>query len=278
MSRKDSPPDLHYDPPQWKLPLKEVGVKELPVLVRWVLGKTGKNLCRELYGIASITVNLPGEIRAVNMSRTISALKKVIEEKNNCRDPYQFLSEVSEKILKKHEYSESITAMIETRTEKNNQEIKFSIGYKKDEKKKEKKYIVTVEKEGITACPSARANYSYYEKTDLTSSPTHMQRALLKITIESGRKPLFPLEIVEIIDKSFNALPEAFLKRKSEYQLVKKAISNPIFTEDLARKAYSITEEKLRSNKTPAKIKIEVLSYESIHPFNIIAVVEGEVK
>jgi GTP cyclohydrolase-4 len=142
---------------------------------------------------------------------------------------------------------------------------------------------VSVTLEGMTACPCAQATYSEMEGTQLEQTPTHTQRAKLTIsvTINETVNKIARIEwLIDVARDAFSAPVISLLKRIDEYKLIKNAIRKPRFAEDVARFAIINMAKKLYNEGFPLDtiVRVEIESFESIHPHNVYAFKEAKVK
>ena len=134
---------------------------------------------------------------------------------------------------------------------------------------------IGVKAKGMTVCPCAQQVYAYMEKlqSQLPHVPSHSQRALASVFIVTKPNNNIDLaKLTEVVLNSFSAPVLNYLKRDSEYKLVKQAFENPKFVEDVARDLiFNVYETFNAELHDDDKIVVKVVSYESIHPFNLYA-------
>ncbi len=266
--RSQTPPDIHEDKPEWPIPLEYVGIKGLVETIELeILNCHPHNYTIEAY------VDLPADKKGVHLSRTLKAIKKVIK-KEKCIQPHHFLDDIATELLESHDYSRKAMIKLTTTIKFKETPVKILIQHEKG-RDNYIKQIVMVEITGITACPCAKEVYGFFESTDPRATPTHMQRALLRATIigkEILKERNLLNKIIDAMLQSFSAPLRESLDRIQEYNLIKGAILNPMFAEDVVRKLYTILNQKLTRKEI---MVLEIESYESIHPYNVYARLEG---
>jgi GTP cyclohydrolase I len=267
-------PDIHSEEPEVPLTISHAGIKNY----HFKIILCSEDGCRDQLVELSIGVRLPGTNRGVHMSRFIEAVEEVSRKKYYSL--YELLYELGQRSLEKHEYTDRVHVSIRTSfLVENNDIVEVEVGGDIGRKGVEHEYL-SITFRGVTACPCLQRVYSYIEKTPVENTPTHLQRAILRIRIERrGEIGIDPLEIYRVCRKAFSGLLASKLKRYDEYTHVKNIISNPMFTEDVVRKAafllYKEFAEKLDGD---TGLVVEAISEESIHVFNTYAVLEASIK
>jgi len=115
---------------------------------------------------------------------------------------------------------------------------------------------------GSTLCPHS---------LETTHGKAHVQRAEIDLSIEAPIKEKIPLEeLVDICERSFSSPTYTVLKTVDEAAVVEEMFKNPKFVEDVARDCLRLT----KNLGFKAKVKIRVVSYESIHKHNAVSEIE----
>ncbi|MCK4648041.1 GTP cyclohydrolase I FolE2, partial [bacterium] len=125
--------------------------------------------------------------------------------------------------------------------------------------------MVGVELMGSTCCPCSMEMCK--------GGVAHNQRAKLKVMIETDGSRSAESLVLSLMN-AFSAPVKTLLKRPDEKALVEYMHSRPFFVEDIVRNAVEI----LGIISHEGWCKIEATSYESIHPHNVYAMYEGELK
>lgn len=254
--------DVHYQNPEWPISLGLVGLSGLALSLPLALFK-GHGECKESLAIFDVYTDLPEHMRGSNISRSVRA---ILEAAKSCKDPWDLLRELSEMVLKAHEYSSR--ALIYLRVPSADIDGSFTLKFGLSASKgRELLYIFGVSTLGITACPSALAVSLQRSNRKIT----HMQRAKLEVLVKSSR-PVEYEGLPSIVQKAFSGNLKALLGREDESALIEKAFDNPLFTEDLVRKTLNDVSEHLKPLAPHGVcVSVRARSFESIHNFDIIA-------
>lgn len=230
----------------------------------------------------SAYVDLPKKQRGVHMSRNVEVFQEAIE---NAREEEidtleDVLSEISRNLLEKHDYATHAEVIAKTNFyfeenfsgKKANQAAEVTMTIETDENGKDRRKVaVTIP--GMTVCPSAQRTFQELEKTPLSYSPSHSQRATITIEVETNEKFVRLEHLIEAAHNAFSAPSVGLLKREDEHKLVKQAFERPRFIEDLVRHALYNTYQTLVNEGYPDDVilRVNAESFESIHPYNIYA-------
>lgn len=227
-----------------------------------------------------IFVDLPKEQRGAHMSRNIEVILEALDEAGRGR--FSTLEELFEsacrRLLSRHSYASraeirgATTHYIKNDTfgEIEAVDVELNVSVRRNSGVE---WCIGVSMEGMTVCPCAQMVYSALEKTELAKSPSHAQRARVRIAVGTGGRIARIEWLIDAARSSFSAPILSHLKRKDEYELVRVAYRNPRFIEDVVRHAIYRTATKLSEESFPpdTEIIVEGESYESIHPFNAYA-------
>jgi GTP cyclohydrolase-4 len=233
----------------------------------------------------SACVNLPRNQRGIHVSRNVEAIieaigetkfagfKKLEEALHNLtrtllnKHTYASMAETSLRTLYIHRYS-SFMGMDEVPTILMIRDKLWRDG--------REELTIGVMVKGMTVCPCAQEVYAYMEKlqSQLPHVPSHSQRALASVNITLNRldNGIDLARLIDAVINSFSAPVLNYLKREGEYRLVRRAFENPRFVEDVARSlvfnVYEVFTNELRDED---RIAVKVVSFESIHPYNLYA-------
>jgi len=269
--------DVQNEKPVYPIYISRVGVKNIKrrIILEGPKGRLHFDTILDVY------VDLPAERRGVHMSRNIEAFIEAIDAVRLKPLPTieKILDTVCDILLKKHEYATRAEVIAKTTyfytetflgipaEEAADVEIKVAKTREGDVT-----YTVKVGLTGMTVCPCAQEIYRSMEKTELPHTPSHAQRAKLYLSIKTKGVFVRMEKLIEAGKAAFSAPTLSLLKRIDEYRLVKHAFENPRFVEDVARAAlcnlYRIVNGKVPED---SEIKVEVVSYESIHPYDAYA-------
>ena len=260
----NSIPDVHRDLPKYRIPLNKVGIHGVEAKIV-ICG----DICREYNAFLNIYVDLSPSTRGIHLSRLTSCLKECVK---NCRTSSfrEFLQLLAKRIMDVYREIRYVEVELETKEFIESMEpfvIKYSIRRNRNEVDNWEK--MSIELIGLTACPCAQKVYSYFENTLIENTPTHMQRTKLEVTIKSQEIKLDPIELASRLLECFSSPIRTVLKRVDEYKLIKKALSKPLFAEDVAREALAIIHGYKEQLSKDTDILVRVYSMDSIHPFNV---------
>ncbi|MEM0020812.1 MAG: GTP cyclohydrolase, FolE2/MptA family [Fervidicoccaceae archaeon] len=273
MSFKQASPDIHEDPPAYPLDINRAGIRSLyiPISLEW------DSSCLDVSGRLSVLISLPGSKKGVHIARLVSNVLETFDEK--CMRIENALSRIAARALSSHPDSNSAEIKIIFSVPKDGQEIPIRLGVTR-KRTGEERWHLAVSMKGTISCPCAKEVFKFYEKTDWNVTPTHMQRALAEVKVESHKNSMSlenAMELIDLISQSFSGKLQVYLSRDEEERLIKKIINTPLFAEDLARKIGWQLAKSSISLKADW-ISVRVTSFESIHPFNVYGevMIDGE--
>jgi len=269
----DKLPDVHEEKPSIPISINSVGITGYRVKATIC-----NRECREYHLSLEIYVDLPQTKRGVHISRFIEAVEETISK--NHRDIWSLLREIALKSLEKHVYANKVEVYGSTELiiESNNVvSVKQGVILGRGN---DTRHYLSLSFKGVTACPCVQKIYSYVEKTPLSNTPTHLQRTILKIEVETrGDSVLDPIEVYMVSRKAFSGVLRDKLKRYEEYLQVKEIVGNPRFVEDVVRYAakalYDVFSDKLPRD---TRLVIEARSEESIHVYDTYARLETTIE
>jgi len=272
--------DIKDVEPKVKLKIDRVGVRG--IRTRFPIKSPWGTLIYE--AVVDAYVELPRDKRGVHMSRNIEAFAEVIYEARLKEHPTTvegLLAEVAEKLLKKHDYTQKVEVIAKTAYFFDvgpgvgmSEPVDVVIRVVKSREGPELREL-SISMLGLTVCPCAQMTFSAREGTELHKSPSHTQRARLTTTItlyDTDKTPMIN-ELAGLLRNAFSAPVVGLLKRDDEYKIVKEGFRRPRFIEDVVRHALDAISRYLVEKDFPpsTRIKVEVESYESIHPYNAYA-------
>jgi len=120
--------------------------------------------------------------------------------------------------------------------------------------------LTTVTVPIATLCPCSKA---------ISERGAHNQRGELTLTVES-QPHLWPDDLIRLAESSASCELYSVLKRPDEKAVTETAYDNPVFVEDVARKAAVAA----RAHPAIRAFRITVENFESIHHHNAYAMVE----
>jgi len=216
-------------------------------------------------------IDLDTERKGVHMSRLVESINEVVSK--GARSPKDSFEAIGEDILRevrrRHKYSKGEIAMktlmmLRRHTPVTNKptdepyDVSIKISYRGVKFFK----CLEVKAVGNTLCPHS---------LETTHGKAHVQRAEIDLSIEAPAGEKIPLEeLIEICEKSFSSPTYTVLKTVDEASVVEEMFRNPKFVEDVARDCFRQT----RNLKFKGKVKIRVISFESIHKHNAVSEIE----
>lgn len=258
------PPDVHYEVPSWPYSLSLVGLKDLKAVARIRL-LSGD--CATLLVSMDAFTDLPASVRGSNMSRSA---KTVLGSLEGCGDPWEVLEHIASTLLSIHEYAtRAVVSLKLSLPDSAEQGISYRLAFAVSrERGGAYRYVLKASTFGMTACPSALA----VSRWAGGEGHTHTQRAVLIVKVECSSPPRIDGGFLEALKSSFSAVPKAYLTRDAEGKFVAEAFSSPMFTEDVTRKAlHEVAGYMGRAGARGCCVKAIGRSYESVHPFDIVA-------
>ncbi|MCD6594347.1 GTP cyclohydrolase I FolE2 [bacterium] len=250
--------DVQYQEPQNRIPINQVGVKNLNYPIR-VLDR--RNEFQSTIAEIAMFVDLPEKFRGTHMSRFIEILNKYTSE-----IAYKELRPVLEKMLKVFDarcahLSMKFPYFIEKQApvSKTPSLMKYDVFF--DAKLSDTyEFELGVKVPVLTLCPCSK---------EISDRGAHNQRASITITIKFAEF-VWLEELIDIAEQSASSPVYSLLKRPDEKFITEKSYDNPKFVEDVVRDAV----KKLNDDDRITYAKIEAESSESIHNHNAYAMIE----
>ena len=283
-------PHVQCDQPDIPIRIDKVCVKG--IYKRICLDTGDSSIC--LNTKINACVDLPKSQKGIHVSRNVETVLETLSEAKftGFKKLEEALRNITHILLNKHNYAYKAEASISTLyLYKYNDEyisnyvdeipvililkdVLLRDGYEET--------TIGVKIKGMTVCPCAQQVYATMENLKLPHAPSHSQRAMIYLGVKVHGNDSNNIDLNDIIRAtldSFSAPVLNFLKRDSEYRLVKKAFENPRFVEDVTRHAiYNVYKILKDSLKDDDEIFVKVVSYESIHPFNLYSYSTYKVK
>lgn len=271
-------PDVQASKPTYSIPIKRVGVEG--VYRRVCLSDAESRICLDAY--IDMFVDLPKDQRGVHVSRFIEALREVLDvvELKDLKNFEEAIEKLGKELLKVHNYI--VNAEVRVRTvflygyhdkELNlheNVPVRFSMSTKINRYRDTMTRKLCIEVMGMTVCPCAQQVCGYVLKKVTPYTPSHTQRAKLKLCL-SSTKLIDVRDLIEASLQSFSIPVFSYLKRDKECEVILKSFENAKFAEDVAREVLYLVYHRLKDVIEPeAIININIKSLESIHPFNMV--------
>ncbi len=301
-------PDVQSEKPRIPLALDEVGVTGLLKRIRIIKGRSEMVLIPKI----SAFINLPREQRGVHLSRSSETIESIVEDLTY--NPVESVEELCRKmltrLLEKHEYADRARVVLEgpivLDVRAGESEIKRQKAYMlhvegkavRKSAKIETRVFLSVDVDGITACPCAQElvrdyaesmikaraeEFSLSEKViskilDLIPLASHSQRCRGTLTVEVRDSNVDVYDLVKIVEDSMSGVIQDVLKRPDEASLIRLVHLNPLFVEDVARLILLNAVTRLKQLSDNDFISVRVESIESVHPHNAVACRRAKVK
>ncbi|MEM4528446.1 MAG: GTP cyclohydrolase, FolE2/MptA family [Desulfurococcaceae archaeon] len=266
-------PDIHYERPLERIGINSVGLKNVktPPL---------RNDRYWLYPAFHILVSLPPHMRGVHVSRLYESLVEYIQP--GMEIGIDVLEKIAIKILERNEYASKAIVYMRAYVMRQDMDKRGFPYYSGDDLVYVK--VIMARDRGLVrrdlgiglytpiACPCALATAGH-----VFGKPyTHMNKAWLKLIISSNTLAVFPTLFLHDLDNILR--PVNLLKKMDEALMVKKIVENPMFLEDLVRKAVCILIhkyiDKLRGDDT---IIAKAHSIEPLHEYQLKAFLRGKI-
>ncbi|MHA1905100.1 MAG: GTP cyclohydrolase, FolE2/MptA family [Candidatus Thorarchaeota archaeon] len=258
--------DTQDEKPKYRIQLNKVGVKNLKTFL--ITERSG--LRHHIIPKVEITIDLPGELKGVHMSRLVESMTEVISDEFSVHKSVEEIQiHILNALREKHSFKRG--------------EIKFEFefGYTSRTPVSKKRtwevcdiwastiiendklitHDISVKVVGNTVCPHCMAN---------NGGLTHIQRACgqLRIVGTTENIPTYG-SMIEIIESSFSSRTYSLLKLEDEVFVTKAMHENPLFIEDVCRNILQKAKEQFTDKKLD--MFAEARSLESIHKHDVIA-------
>lgn len=260
-------PDIQNEKPKYGFSLVSVGLEGLKI-PKSILENSSNTEFSNIK--VSIYISLPHNQRGIHVSRGYEAIENMLKEAP--LNIWDLPRRIAESTLKLNSYSNKAIVKLSGRAIEFNdvsvEDEDFALTYTLG-RNGGGFYILSVRAYGMTACPCA---YEVSKKlTDNSSIVTHTQRAIGIVKLKT--RNIIPNgihEIAELIRSSMSMRLHVKLKRDEEARELIKLSGNLKFTEDVVREIlYRLTLMKSLGDDVKAMVK--VVSFESIHPYNVEA-------
>ncbi|MEM4290087.1 MAG: GTP cyclohydrolase MptA [Nitrososphaerota archaeon] len=283
-------PDLQSEPA--RLPLRVGGVGLVKIRVPYAGVHVGDGVSLVQRPILTVYVDLPRSQRGIHASRSYESVFKVVDQLSSSRQRLEDLcARVAEDLLLKHEYSSSSSCELRgevfriSKTPTSGVEAyepipvwAYASAERVDGRIRTRRGL-GVSVSGITACPCAQQTVktiAEWERNSMISDEnivgTHMQRtvASVRLLLVDGES-VDLLELADLVKGCMSAPSYEVLKRIDEGRVVLKALSNPLFVEDVARLIAATVSQRFSGLDDKTRVLVRVRSIESIHSYDLEA-------
>lgn len=216
-------------------------------------------------------IDLDPERKGIHMSRLVESINEIISRR--CEQPKESFEAIGKDILtelqKRHHYNRGEITMRTTILLRRHTPV---TGKPTDEPY-EVGVRVMVDGTSFTKNLNVKAigNSLCPHSLETTRGKAHVQRAEIDLSIETAAEEKILLEeLIEICENSFSSPTYTVLKTVDEAAVVEEMFKNPKFVEDVVRDCFKQT----RNLSFKGKVKIHVVSLESIHKHNAVSEIE----
>ncbi len=290
MSNPPVLPDIQSEPAKVPIRVKRVGL--VRIRVPYASIHFGDGVVVVQRPLLTVYVDLPKSQRGIHASRSYESVFKVLSQPSSAGQRLEDIcARVAEELLSKHEYatnsscelrgevfriSKTPTSMVEAY-----EAIPvwaYAAAERLDGSVRTRRGI-GVSVSGITACPCAQQTVktlAEWEKNSIIGDDnivgTHMQRTVtsLRLFLVDG-ETIDLLDLADLVKGCMSAPSYEVLKRIDEGRVVLRALSNPLFVEDVARLVAAQVSQRYGSLDNRTKIMVRVRSIESIHSYDLEA-------
>ncbi len=262
-------PDVHSERPVFPILVKKVGLTgvKLPPFI------TDDGVFIPVF---NIYVELPGHLKGAHLSRLYRVLAnnyKILKKKG-----FEGLADLALKALEVNDYAGKSYVEVYgdflTRVDKKPFNLRIGSGVSIEKAANKPEWFSEVEIETVTSCPCAMRVSLHLFNTPFT----HMQKAIVKVRIETSERHISPIRIGKLLTKVLNT-PVNLLSRRDEAVFIQKIFGNPEFTEDIARRILVSLIKGLEGElDLNHYILVKVESMETIHQYHVESLITGYVK
>ncbi|GBC71395.1 GTP cyclohydrolase FolE2 [Candidatus Calditenuaceae archaeon HR02] len=283
-------PDIQSEPAKVPIRVKKVGL--VRIRLPYASVHFGDGVIVVQRPLLTVYVDLPKSQRGIHASRSYESVFKVVNQSTFSGLRLEDIcAQVAEELLSKHEYatnsscelsgeifrvSKAPTSMVESY-----EAIPvwaYAAAERLDGRVRTRRGI-GVSVSGVTACPCAQQTVktlAEWEKNSIIGDDkivgTHMQRTVtsVRLFLVDG-ETVDLLDLADLVKECMSAPSYEALKRIDEGRVVLKALSNPLFVEDVARLVAAQVSKRYRSLDNRTRLTIRVRSIESIHSYDLEA-------
>ncbi len=276
----DSCEDVPEMKPALEIPLNQAGITSKTV---WIDIPQGR-----LPFEAEVLVSLPGEFRGIHMSRMERAISGLFSRK--FRDIRDYSLELCRGVLSCQRGETAIVTLkgaipqltltsVSHELSVEGLEISARTEGKRGQGRMETTSFLGISLTHMTACPCTQVyNRGLFPNSDRTLMPTHSQRCMTTLEVEDKEAAL-SFEDIYFCLASCLHVSQDLLKRPDEAELVLKCHRQPQFAEDVVRTVAASTARRLKKLLPgDSRVRVESVSYESIHRHNVKCVLECHVE
>lgn len=216
-------------------------------------------------------IDLDTERKGIHMSRLVESINDVISKSSQeSKVSFEAIGrDILTELQKRHRYRRGEITMRTTMLMRRHTPVTgkptdepYEVGIKINVDGTEFRKTLEVKAIGNTLCPHS---------LETTHGKAHVQRAEIDLSMETPMEENIVLEeLIEICEKSFSSPTFTVLKTVDEAALVEEMFRNPKFVEDVARDCFKQT----KNLGLKGRVRIRVVSLESIHKHNAVSEIE----
>ncbi|TDX52956.1 GTP cyclohydrolase FolE2 [Orenia marismortui] len=256
--------DIQNTQGDYKFDINKVGVDNLvcPFKIQSKIGEVISTV-----GNFSMMVNLPKELKGINMSRLPQLLSELKQEELTLNDLKQDIRSIVERMKKRMESKDAYLDLDFDYFLEKKAPVSGFMGIVPYHAKinaslqgSSYNFILTVEVPITTLCPCSK---------EISDYSAHNQRGYVEVSIKFDG--LFYIEdIIEIVEEVASCEIYSVLKRVDEKYVTERAYENPRFVEDVVR----LVAEKLDQASQIKSFSVSSRHQESIHSHDAYAIIE----
>jgi GTP cyclohydrolase IB len=229
-------PDIQCSEPQFKIPIKQVGVQniEVPFVLESKYGGF-----HSMFANVSMRTNLDQNIKGISMSRLLLTLKPYLDLPLKHKLIRKILEELQQNIGSTDSYIK-FDFRFPMKKKSPKTDFSFPLFYKCSFEgqlhgKDNFKFFQGVIIQYASYCPCSAELCKDLEGKESKGFP-HNQRSFANVTVETVDPHYVWLEdIIETVEGSIRTLPYPIIKREDEQEIARIAAENPMFVEDAIR-------------------------------------------
>lgn len=291
--------DIQYLRPEVGIPLARVGIRGLKCSI-WVRGKDG---ALQLFPAVEVYIDIPDDMRGAHLSRSPESLYEILEEQTGieytCLE--DFCESIAAKLLERHEYASKAEVKLRSdyvvvrkpplarsRTYEPCEIMAMANSVRLRDGGIRTRRAIGARTAGITSCPCAQYTLlsKAIEELEATGAcagdvrealskvpvATHTQRTFGTLIIEVPEGYAASVEdLIEVVEASMSERTYAILKRAAEAEIIRRAVANTKFVEDVVRGMLKGVVERFSDFPDAASIYAKAVSLESIHKHDVVA-------
>lgn len=255
--------DIQNEPAPIPLDINRVGIKQLKLPLQ-VLQKDGG--LQHTIADVDLSVDLPKEVKGTHMSRLLESLleKTLLLSLQKVKELlFTLRSKLKAQVARA---SFNFPFFLDRQAPWSEQSflMDFTVQITGILEKNDLCFVLEVRVPVMTVCPCSLA---------ISEQGAHSQRAIIKLTAKI-QKMVWIEDLINIGLQAGSVPVYPLLKRGDEKKVVESAFANPMFVEDVVRKAAFLLDKV----ENILGYRVEVESFESIHNHSAYAIISKPIK